>query len=309
VADLPSSFWGGWIVAITVTSFIALLWFVIDIYRPGGEGNEHEVWDETLREGTRPAPIWWFWFILGLMTVSVIYVILYPGLGRFRGALNWSQESQIADHFTNYEAHFGPERRRILKEPSVNLAADERAMHSAQRVFNNNCTSCHGHDATGQAKHFPDLTDKAWNWGGAEEQITETIRLGRQGVMPPWLAAAGEKGVRQLADYVEALSEGTASSATSGAALYQQFCVACHEADGRGNPTFGAPALNDQIWTYGGARTEIIESIAKGRNGTMPAFGERLDDTQIRLLTVWLASGAGMSPKDMRSAALDRRGR
>jgi cytochrome c oxidase cbb3-type subunit 3 len=151
--------------------------------------------------------------------------------------------------------------------------------------------------------HFPNLTDKAWHWGGSEEQISETIRLGREGVMPPWLGAAGEKGVRQLADYVDALAAGHASPTTPGAALYQQLCVGCHEADGSGNPAFGAPALNDQIWTYGGGRTELIESIATGRNGSMPAFGKRLDATQIRLLTVWLASGARMSREDVRSAA------
>jgi hypothetical protein len=80
VADLPSEFWGGWIVAITVVSFISLLWLIIDVYRGGPGGNEHLVWDETLREGAKPAPIWWFWFILALMTISVVYVILYPGL-------------------------------------------------------------------------------------------------------------------------------------------------------------------------------------------------------------------------------------
>ena len=303
MADLPSNFWGGWIVAITVTSFFALLWLIIDIYRPGGDGNEHEVWDETLREGTKPAPVWWFWFILGLMSISVIYVILYPALGRYRGALQWSQESQIADRFATYEARFGAERRHLLEESSATLAADPEAMRSAQRVFNNNCTSCHGRDATGQAAHFPNLTDKSWQWGGSEEQIAETIRLGREAVMPPWLAAVGDKGVRQLADYVEALADGKASASTSGETLFQQYCVACHQADGSGTPALGAPALNDQIWTYGGGRREVIESISHGRNGTMPAFGKRLDDTQIRLLTVWLASGAHMTHEDVRSAA------
>src|SRR5262245_47905160 len=108
VADFPTSFWGGWIVVITVTSFLALLGLVIDIYRSGGEDNAHEVWDETLREGARRAPIWWFWFILGLMSISVIYVMLYPALGTYQGALRWSQESQIADRFARYEAYFGP---------------------------------------------------------------------------------------------------------------------------------------------------------------------------------------------------------
>ena len=38
----------------------------------------------------------------------------------------------------------------------------------------------------------------------------------------------------------------------------------------------------------------------------MPAFGKRLDDRSIRLLTVWLASGARTSDEDVRSAAVER---
>jgi len=36
----------------------------------------------------------------------------------------------------------------------------------------------------------------------------------------------------------------------------------------------------------------VRESIAKGRTGTMPAFGTRLDAAEIKLLTAWLAAGA-----------------
>ncbi len=294
MADLPSEFWGGWIVAITVVTFLALLWLVIDVYRGGTDGNEQEIWDETLREGAKPAPIWWFWFILGLMAVSVIYLMLYPGLGTYRGALRWAQGSRIAERFAEYDARFGPERRRILQQPLSALAADDVAMRSAWRVFNNYCSSCHGRDAAGQAGQFPDLTDRAWQWGAEEQQIAESIRLGRQGVMPGWLAAVGEQGVEQLADHVLALPGGTgsATAAVAGGALYQQFCIACHGPDGSGNPLLGAPALNDRIWTYGGERADVVDSIANGRNGTMPAFAGRLDETQMRLLSAWLKSGA-----------------
>ena len=294
MADLPSEFWGGWIVAITVTTFLALLWFVIDVYRGGSDGNEHEVWDETLREGAKPAPIWWFWFILALMTVSVIYVMLYPGLGTYRGALGWSQGGHIAQRFADYDAKFGPERRRLLGEPLEALAAEPAAMQSAWRIFNGNCSSCHGQDAAGQARQFPDLTDVAWQWGGDEAQIMQSIHAGRQAAMPAWLAVAGEQGVGQLADYVIALSRGEADSAAvaEGAARFQQLCMACHGPDGSGNPLVGAPALNDAVWTYGGDRAAVMESIAMGRNGVMPAFGARLDGTQIRLLAAWLKAGA-----------------
>ena len=151
MADMPSQFWAGWIIVITVTSLIVLIWLVRDVYRGAeeDEGTEEQVWDETLRKGARPAPIWWFWFILALMSLSVIYVMLYPGLGAYSGVLRWSQGSRIAERFADYDAQFGTERKRLLGLPLAELANDRAAMQSAWRVFNNNCTSCHGRDAAG----------------------------------------------------------------------------------------------------------------------------------------------------------------
>jgi cytochrome c oxidase cbb3-type subunit 3 len=296
MADMPSEFWAGWIVAISVTGFLALVWLVVDVYRGGGQGDEtgDEVWDETLREGATPAPVWWFWFILALMTVSVIYVMLYPGLGAYRGALHWSQGGRIVERFADYDHQFGAARRRILGMPLAELAADRGAMQSAWRVFNNNCTSCHGKDAGGQAGQFPNLRDDSWQWGQDEARIIETIRSGRQAAMPAWQAVVGEQGVERLADYVLALSHGDAGSPAhaGGNGLFQQYCVACHGPTGAGNPMLGAPALDDAVWLYGGDRASVVASIAHGRNGVMPALGARLDDTQIRLLAAWLAAGA-----------------
>ena len=294
MADLPSEFWGGWIVAITVVSFVALLWLIIDVYRGGPDGNEHLVWDETLREGAKPAPIWWFWFILALMTISVVYLMLYPGLGTYRGALGWSMGGRIEERFVDYEGQFGTQRRLILTLPLTEIASSDSAMRSAWRVFNNNCSSCHGPDAGGQAKAFPDLTDAAWQWGSGESQLIATIHSGRQAAMPGWSAVVGPEGVEQLADYVLALSQGQVESASvvQGGALYQQHCAACHEPAGAGNPLLGAPALDDALWNYGGERTDVVESIANGRSGVMPAFDTRLDETQIRLLAAWLTAGA-----------------
>ncbi len=294
MADLPSEFWGGWIVVITVVSFLALLWLVIDVYRGGPDGNEQLVWDETLREGAKPAPIWWFWFILALMTVSVVYVMLYPGLGRWRGALDWSMGGRLEERFVDYEGQFGTQRRLILRLPLAELADSDSAMRSAGRVFNNNCSSCHGRDAAGMARTFPDLTDAAWQWGSDESQIIGTIRSGREAAMPGWTSVVGRQGVEDLADYVLALSRGDAESPATapGGALFRQFCVACHGTAGEGNPLLGAPALDDDAWNYGGERGDVTESIANGRNGSMPAFGDRLDETQIRLLAAWLRAGA-----------------
>jgi cytochrome c oxidase cbb3-type subunit 3 len=298
MADMPSEFWSGWILVITITSFLGLVWLVVDVYRNGGQGaaTEDEVWDETLREGAKPAPLWWFWFILALMAVSVVYVMLYPGLGNYRGALRWSQGGRIVERYADYDAQFGAQRRQVLSRPLADLAADPATMRSAWRAFNNHCTSCHGRDARGQAGLFPDLGDDTWQWGRDEAQIIESIRSGRQAAMPAWAAVAGTQGVERLADYVLALSSGDAESAAQaeGRALFLQYCVACHGPAGEGNPMLGAPALNDAVWLYGGERAQVVESVAAGRNGTMPPFGARLDDTQIRLIAAWLAAGARM---------------
>ena len=69
---------------------------------------------------------------------------------------------------------------------------------------------------------------------------------------------------------------------------YQQFCFACHGDSGAGNALLGAPRLNDNIWLYGDDIASIRSSIAVGRSGQMPAFAERLNDLQIRLLLAWL---------------------
>ena len=296
MADMPSQFWAGWIVVITVTSFIALIWLVRDVYRGGAEEDdtEDQVWDETLREGARPAPIWWFWFILALMSVSVIYVMLYPGLGTYKGVLRWSQGSRITERFADYDSQFGAERKRLQGLPLAALADDDAAMQSAWRVFNNNCTSCHGRNAAGQAFLFPDLTDEAWQWGGDETQLVETIRSGRQAAMPAWEAVIGKPGVEKVADYVLELSAGgTPSAATEeGGVIFQQYCAACHGPTGSGQPLLGAPALNDAAWLYGGERAQVVRTISEARNGQMPAFGSRLDETEIRLLAAWLTAGA-----------------
>jgi cytochrome c oxidase cbb3-type subunit 3 len=296
MADMPSSFWAGWIVVITVTSFIALVWFLRDVYRDSSADapGEDEVWDETLREGARPAPIWWFWFILALMTVSVVYLMLYPGLGRYQGAFKWSQGGQIAGRFADYDAQFGPERRRLQGLTLAELSADPAAMQSAWRIFNNNCTSCHGRDAKGQAALFPDLTDAAWQWGGDEARIVETIRSGRQAAMPAWGPVIAAQNIETLTDYVRGLQSANAGApaAGDGASLFQQFCAACHGPTGSGQAMLGAPALDDAAWLYGGERAQVIQTITRGRNGAMPAFGSRLDATQIRLLAAWLSAGA-----------------
>jgi cytochrome c oxidase cbb3-type subunit 3 len=110
--------------------------------------------------------------------------------------------------------------------------------------------------------------------------------------MPPWQMVLNDDGVAKVADYVLALANGNAPADSEAATSYRTYCTACHGLDGSGVAALGAPALNDKVWLYGGSAAAVRESIALGRTGVMPPFGERLDTTEVKLLTAWLANGA-----------------
>ena len=87
--ELPTDFWTGWIATITVVSLTGLGWLVYRVYFSPDASSEQTppVWDGDLHEGEHPAPMWWFWLILASLVISVLYLMLYPGLGSYSGAL------------------------------------------------------------------------------------------------------------------------------------------------------------------------------------------------------------------------------
>lgn len=294
MADMPADFWSGWIILLSVLSFAGLAWLVLSVYfrRAGPERGqatgEDPVWDENLHEGDNPAPFWWFWLLLAAMVFSVLYLMFYPGLGSYAGALKWSQGGQFAEHQRRFQAEFAAPRAALADQSSAALAADPAAMEVAAGLFQQHCAACHGRNATGQARLFPDLRDADWQWGGTAEQIEQTIRQGRMAAMPGWQAVLQEPELRQVADYVGRLADAPADH--PGQPVFQQYCAACHGPAGEGNPLLGAPRLNDDVWLYGGDPDAIVATVSAGRNGRMPAFGGRLDDLQIRLLVAWLTA-------------------
>ena len=287
--ELPAEFWGGWVLALTLVSLGGLAWLVYSVYFSPDRSAEAQspVWDGNLEEGEHPAPMWWFWLIFVSLVISVAYLMLYPGLGAFGGALNWSQGGELKERQDRYAVEFGPMRRQVAEADLVTLQADPQLMASAQGVYNRNCASCHGYDARGQAALFPDLRDQEWQWGGDPARIEQSIRQGRRGIMVGWLQVLGEAQVDDLTDYVLAMAENMPADHPA-ASSYAQYCVACHAADGTGNPLLGAPSLVDDVTLYGNSPEAVHQSIAEGRNGIMPPFDQRLDDTQIRLLVAWL---------------------
>lgn len=291
MADLPSGFWSGWIIVLTLVSLAGLAWLTISIYfsdDPGHEPGSEPVWDKDLREGNRPPPLWWFWLLFASLVFSLVYLMLFPGLGAFSGFLNWSQGSRVAESYEEFRVNFAEVRENIAASSLVEIQNDLDLMETADRLFRRECSACHGPEGRGQAALFPNLMDVDWQWGATAEQIEQTIRAGRRASMIAWEPALGAEAVQRVSDYVLLMDQANAQS-HPGRAIYEQNCSACHGPDGSGNQLLGAPRLNDDIWLYGGDPESVRASIAGGRFGEMPAFDSRLDDVQIRLLVALLA--------------------
>jgi cytochrome c oxidase cbb3-type subunit 3 len=218
-------------------------------------------------------------------------LILYPGLGSWPGTLGWSQVGQLREEQQFAEKEFGPIYKKFASTEIEALVKHPEALAIGQKLFLNNCAQCHASDGGG-SRGFPNLTAGAWQWGGDVKTVKTTIAEGRTGVMPPFGAQLGEQGVKNVAQYVRSLSGLTADSirVAIGKDIYMQNCVACHGADGKGNPALGAPNLTDKNWLHGSAEATVIETIARGRQSQMPAHKTMLDEARIHLLTAYVLS-------------------
>ena len=300
MSDFINEFWNWYVILIVLISVIAcgvFLWSQ-SVHHPGGEQTTvttGHVWDETLNEYNNPLPRWWMWLFYGTVIFALIYVALYPALGRYPGIFGWTSVGEHTKEVATVDAQVKPLFEKFQKMDLQAVAADKEAMEMAGRLFQTYCIQCHG--VTGQGsrdKGFPNLTDKDWQWGGTPEQIVETIANGRMGVMPPYggspEAIGGEAGAKEVANYVRSLSGLSHNSdlAEKGKAKYETVCFACHGQDGKGMQALGAPNLTDKTWLYGSSEAKIVETIVAGRQNQMPAWKEFLGDAKIHLLSAYV---------------------
>lgn len=280
----------------------------------GRETTGHE-WD-GIKELNNPLPKWWVYVFYATIAFSLVYFVLYPSIpwinGYFPGILGDNQrltlERQMEEGF---QAQAG--LRTAINQASLEeIVADPQllafAVAGGRAAFADNCVPCHGLGGAGQAGGYPVLADDAWIWGGTLAAISETLHVGIRWEEEPltrWaeMPAYGELGIltpaqiSDVAHYVLTLSgaEGVdVEAAARGAETYEWECSACHGAAGEGIQDLGAPTLSDAIWLYGGSHEAIVAQITNPQHGVMPAWGGRLDDDTIKMLTVYVhALGGG----------------
>ncbi len=301
MADFVSEFWSWFIISGTVGGII-FCWVLVFFWSgpTTEEGQEVKptghVWDEDLEEFNNPLPGWWLGMFHITLVFGVIYLALYPGLGTFKGFLNWTSVQEYQDEVAAADEKYGPLFEKHLARDLKEVAADPDALAMGKRLYATYCTACHGSDAGG-ARGFPNLRDDDWLYGGEPEKIKETIMMGRQGIMPAWgkdidEGGIGNEAVFNATAYVRSLTgvEGDASTIAKGKEVFTANCIACHGPEGKGMQMLGAPNLTDDTWLYGGSQKRIMKTISEGRSGKMPAHGEFLGEAKVHLIAAYIYS-------------------
>jgi len=294
MSDFTSQFWSWFIIAVVCCGIVWLVMLLRGNSKTTGKIGvpTGHVWDEDLQELNNPLPRWWLIMFYITIVFAMGYLVLYPGLGSFKGVLGWSETGQYDIEVAEADAEYGPLFEKYLKEDLTVVAADPKAHKMGERLFVTYCAVCHGSDARG-ARGFPNLRDNDWLYGGKPENIKTTIMYGRQGTMPAWEGPlGGEEGVNNVATYVMSLAGRKVDEAVAakGKEKFDLFCVGCHMPGGTGNQMVGAPNLTNNIWLYGGSPSVIKRTIAKGRSGKMPAHSEFLGEAKVHLLAAYVYS-------------------
>lgn len=299
-----TTFWSWYVTLLTSGTILGLIWLVLSTRK----GQRPDTTEETvghafdgIEEFDNPLPKWWFMLFILTIVFAIGYLVLYPGMGNWKGLLpgyegGWTGVAQWEKEMAKADAQYGPIYAKYAAMPITEVATDDKALKMGGRLFASNCSVCHGSDAKG-AYGFPNLTDNQWRWGGEPETIKATLLAGRHAVMPAWGEVIGESGVKNVSAYVltelagRKLPEEAKADIEAGKAIFATSCVACHGPQGKGVAAMGAPDLtNPSAFIYGTSFTQLQQTVRYGRQGVMPSQEAFLGNDKVHLLAAYVYS-------------------
>ena len=262
---------------------------------------------DGIEELNTPMPRWWLITFYLTIIWGVGYTIAYPAWpmisGASAGLLGYSTRGEVAEQI---DAHEVANAGLVKKLNGVDLASFDPqsdlhryAVARGASVFRAQCSQCHGAGAAG-AKGYPNLLDNDWLWGGGLEEVAHTVRHGVRNdtdddahwsQMPAFGEILESEEIATLVDFLPDLAKADWHSA--GGILFADNCASCHGDLGLGDRSQGAPNLADAIWLYGGDPESLTDTITNSRFGVMPAWGQRLNEADVRAVSAYVHSLGG----------------
>ncbi|GAD80179.1 c-type cytochrome [Vibrio ezurae] len=278
-----SNFWNLWAVICTIVFFLLMVSIVIKYWRKNHDADANKALGtfDGIDENDAPPPKLLFISYFVAFCLSIGYLVLYPGLGNWEGLMGWKQsDDKLSSPTTTLDQQFA-----TLNDTSLaSLAQNSDITKSGRILFQTHCAACHRDNGQGQ-KHFPNLIDNDWLYGGSDEAILHSIEKGRNGAMAGYNEILNQDEISKLSYFLASINQRHTDvppvKVELGKQLFTQYCSACHGDGSVGNPAIGVPVLSDDIWLHGGSIEEIQHTIKFGLNNVMPAFEKQLTRNEI----------------------------
>ncbi len=283
-------FWSVWAAVGTIVFFVLMVLIVVKYWRSNHKADKDRVLDtfDGIDENDGPPPKLLFVSYFIAFAISFGYLILYPGVGSWKGLMGYDQANdKLSSPTTTLEQEF----TGLTDDSLLALAAEPAIVNSGRILFQTHCAACHRDNAQG-AKHFPNLIDNEWLYGGSDEAIIHSIELGRNGAMPGWVDVLRPDEISKISYYLASLNQRHTDvpeiKVQLGKELFIKNCASCHGDGSVPNIETGVPDLADNIWLHGGSIEEIQHTIRAGLNNVMPAFGQQLTKDEILAIGAYI---------------------
>ncbi len=262
-------------------------------------------WDDgALRELLNEPPGWWKLGMWVSLAWVLVYFILYPSIPLAtdftKGVMGWTAIKEYKADLKEVEELRAPYEAKIKKMSASAILADSELSSYVEKsgkvLFGDRCAACHGSGGAGNPG-FPVLADDDWLYGGDINTIEASITDGREGGMPAFGGSLSAQQLDDVTQFVIGLAQGTKHAA--GAAVFEeQGCSGCHGEDAKGVTFMGSANLTDGIYRFTPGTAESVKyTIAHGvndgsdpetRNAVMPSFADKLTETEIKKLAVYV---------------------
>jgi len=139
-------------------------------------------------------------------------------LDEIHKTISFGIRSEHANTHSSQMPRFGVDK--LLEDSQINdvvefllslsrKSTDSAAANRGEKLFGEQCASCHGADAKGkQEQGAPNLTDAISLYGDSKQALLESVRTGRGGSMPAWAGRLDAATIKALAVYVHGLGGG-----------------------------------------------------------------------------------------------------
>ena len=147
-----TTFWSWYITILTGGTLVGLTWLIFATRKGQRKDTTEETLDHAfdgIQEFDNPLPKWWFMLFVGTLVFGVGYLLLYPGMGNWKGLLpgyqdatsfksgekGWTGVHQWEKEMAKADEQYGPIFAKYAAMPIEEVAKDEQALKMGGRLF------------------------------------------------------------------------------------------------------------------------------------------------------------------------------